>query len=471
MADLRAGAEDVPWYYRAISAAGLCAMIAVAWAMSSDRKRMPWRIVVWGAALQLVFGVIVLKTSLGLAAFAFLNDVVGQLLEFTADGSRFVFGDYLDNEFTVALNVLPTIIFFSALMSVLYHYGLMQRVVRAVAWVMQRTLGTSGAETLSAAANIFVGQTEAPLVVKPFVAKMTRSELMAVMTGGFATIAGGVMAAYVGMLRQHFPDIAGHLIAASVMSAPAALLIAKVMVPETETAQTATSLEMQSEKLYTNGIDAAASGAADGLKLALNVGAMLLAFLALVAMVNYVVGLPALWHNQAAWDDVLNILARASRPIPAGCDAPDGAAELARCIDRAVASGDVTGVSGWEPLSLQRVLGWVFWPFAFLMGVPIEDCSSVGALLGERLVLNEFVAYLDLAGQLQSGQAISRRAVVISTYALCGFANIGSIGIQLGGIGGIAPERRADLAKLGVRAMLAGMIASFMTACVAGILV
>ncbi len=466
-------AQPVPFYQRLLSALGLVVMVALAWALSLDRKRFPWRIVAWGTALQLVFGVFVLKTPVGLAFFGFLNDVFARLLQFTEDGSRFLFGPYLEQEFTVALNVLPTIIFFSSLMTVLYHVGLMQHVVRGVAWVMQRTLKTSGAETLSAAANIFVGQTEAPLVIRPFVATMTRSELMAVMTGGFATVAGGVLAAYVGMLSAHFPDIAGHLIAASVMSAPASLLIAKVMLPETQEPETAGTLEQSAERPHANIIDAAASGAADGLKLALNVGAMLLAFLALVALVNYVVALPAILHNDSTWDAMLEALRRAGVSAPEGCSAPEGAAAMKNCIDRTLASGVISGdFTSWTPWSLERALGYLFWPIAFVMGVPFEDCSGVAALLGERLILNEFVAYVHLAERLQTpATALSERAVIITTYALCGFANLGSIGIQIGGIGGLAPERRPDLARLGLRAMIAGTLASFMTACVAGILV
>lgn len=465
--------EAVPLWQRAVSFAGLLTMVAIAWALSTDRKAFPWRIALAGVGLQLGFGVLVLKTDAGLALFAFLNDAVGQLLEFTEEGSRFLFGDYLDQRFTVALNVLPTIIFFSALMTVLYHLGVMQRIVKAVAWAMQRTLRTSGAETLSAAANIFVGQTEAPLVIKPYVARMTRSELMAVMTGGFATVAGGVMAAYVGMLRAHFPDIAGHLIAASVMSAPASLVIAKVMLPERETPETAGTLETKGEQPYANVIDAAASGAADGLKLALNVGAMLLAFVALVAMVNWLFAVPALIHNRIEWAEALGALDRAATSVPEGCDAPSGATALAECL-RAVNALGVTQspLEPWDPVSMQSILGWVFWPVAFLMGVPTSDCAAVGALLGERLVLNEFVAYLRLGeGLAQETPMLGRRAAVIVTYALCGFANFSSIAIQIGGISAIAPERRGDLAQVGPRAMIAGMLACFMTACVAGMLV
>lgn len=471
MSELRAGVKDASWTSRAVSAFGLVFMVFLAWVLSARRDRFPWRVVGWGLGLQLAFGLFVLETPIGLSLFSFMNDVVGRLLEFTHDGSRFLFGKYLEEEFTVALNVLPTIIFFSSLMSVLYYAGVMQWIVRSVAWIMQRTLRTSGAETLSAAANIFVGQTEAPLVVKPFVSTMTRSELMAVMTGGFATVAGGVLAAYVGMLRQHFSDVAGHLIAASVMSAPASLLIAKVMVPEVETPKTAESLELHVEECHDNLIDAAASGAAQGLKLALNVGAMLLAFLALVAMVNFVVALPSLWYNQAVWSDVVAAIRAVGGTIPDGCSNPAGADGYRDCVERAMASGVIRGdFTAWEPWSLQRIMGYLFWPLAFLMGVPVEDCSGVAALLGEKVILNEFVAYVHLAEQLADGR-LGSRATVIATYALCGFANLGSIAIQIGGIGGIAPERRADLARLGVRAMIGGTLAAFMTACVAGLLV
>ncbi len=417
-----------PWWQRLISLFGLAGMVGIAWLMSSERKKFPVRIVAWGLGLQMAFALFVLKTRTGQRLFAFLNDVVVGLLEFTNEGSRFIFGDYLDMKFSFALNVLPTILFFSSLMAILYHLGIMQRAVSGLSWLMQRTMGTSGSETLSAAANIFVGQTEAPLVVKPYVQTMTRSELNAIMVGGFATVAGGVLAAYVGMLRDRFPDIAGHLIAASVMSAPAALVIAKVMQPETQASKTAGHTELKVEKVDVNVIDAAARGATEGLKLAFNVGAMLLAFLALVALINYGIGLPVESYN---W-----------------------------MFD-----------ASYEPWTLQEILGWVFWPISAMMGVPFEDCGQVGTLLGEKIVLNEFVAYAHLGEQLASDASnLQPRSTVIATYALCGFANLGSIGIQIGGISAIAPERRGDLAKLGLRAMIGGTLAACMTATVAGLL-
>jgi CNT family concentrative nucleoside transporter len=469
--------DGVPLGQRALSLCGLGVMVLLAWALSYDRKRFPTRIVAWGVGLQLVFGFLVLRTAAGLWLFSRLNDGVGRLLSFTEEGSRFLFGDYLDEHFTVAFNVLPTIVFFSALMSVLYHVGLMQKVVVGVAWAMQRTLKTSGAETLSAAANIFVGQTEAPLVVKPFVGKMTESELMAVMVGGFATVAGGVMAAYVGMLSAHFPDIAGHLIAASVMSAPAALVIAKVIRPETGTPETAGTLRLSDDRPYANVIDAAAGGASDGMKLALNVAAMLLAFLALVALVNWFFALPGTLHDEAVLDALRGALDAAGLAAPGSCAAPDGHDAMLACAADARSALRAAHLDPsplgylWEPLTLQRIVGWLGWPISFVMGVPTEDCATVSSLLGERVILNEFVSYLRLAENLAGPHPVSHRAAVITTYALCGFANVGSIGIQLGGIGSLAPERRADLARLGVRAMLGGLLASYMTACVAGVLV
>jgi CNT family concentrative nucleoside transporter len=316
-----------------------------------------------------------------------------------------------------AFQVLPTIIFFAALMSILYHYGVMQKVVEAIAWVMHKTMRTSGAESLSAAANIFVGQTEAPLVISPFVATMTRSELMAVMVGGFATIAGGVLAAYVG-----FGLDAGHLLTASVISAPAALLIAKILEPEVDEPKTLGHVRVEIPRASVNGIDAAARGTIQGLKLALNVAAMLIAFLALIALLD----------GALAW----------------------------------------VGARFGQEWSFSLLLGYAFSPFAWLMGIEWGDCLPVGELLGKRMVANEFVAYMQLDKWMEAGSEVelSERSVVITTYALCGFANFGSIGIQLGGIGPLAPERQSDLARLGLRAMLGGTLASFMTACVAGML-
>jgi CNT family concentrative nucleoside transporter len=317
--------------------------------------------------------------------------------------------------------VLPTIIFFSSLMAVLYHVGIMQKAVKGVAWVMQRTMGTSGAETLTAAGNIFVGQTEAPLLVRPFIERMTISELTAVMTAGFATVAGGVMAAYVGMLVGTFPDIAGHLMAASVMSAPAALVIAKLMVPETEEPETAGKLEISVARPDVNVIDAAARGASEGLYLALNIGAMLIAFIAFIYMFNGLLG----WAG---------------------------------------------GLVGIEGITLEMILGWLLAPLAWIMGVPWADAPFVGSLMGVKTVLNEFFAYIQLGSTLAGPHELSPRSVVIATYALAGFANFSSIAMQIGGIGSLAPARRHDLARVGLRAMIGGSLAAFMTATVAGMI-
>ncbi|MFW2387033.1 MAG: NupC/NupG family nucleoside CNT transporter [Polyangiales bacterium] len=431
---LSADLGQVPFWQRLISFVGLLAMVGIAWLLSRHRDRVPWRVIGWGIGLQVSFGVLVLKTDLGLRLFSVLNDVVLALLSYTAQGTEFIFGDFASEKFTIAINVLPTLIFFSSLMTILYHLGVMQRLVALFAWVMRRTMRTSGPETLSVAANTFVGQTEAPLMIAPFIAKMSMSELSAVMTGGFATVAGGVLAAYVGLLKGVFPDIAGHLIAASVMSAPAALVISKVMWPETEKEHEAEeSVAATLERPDANVIDAAARGAYEGMKLALNVGAMLLAFIALIALGNAILGLPFSLYN------------------------------------------DWMGLQGGEaiaPLTLQQILGWVFWPFAFLIGVPASECATIGTLLGEKVVLTEFIAYLHLYESLSDGVTqLSPRTIVIASYALCGFANFGSIGIQLGGIGGIAPSRRADLARIGLRAMFGGLLASLMTASVAGMLI
>jgi concentrative nucleoside transporter, CNT family len=428
---------------RATSLLGLFVFVLIAWLLSVNRGAVQWRVVAWGLGLQFTFAVLILLTGVGRSLFEGLNSMFVALLGYTNEGASFLFGNLVrpnvpvgpaDGPFApviaeswantgalFAFSVLPTIIFFSSLMTLLYYLGVMQIFVKAFAWVMQRTMGTSGAESLSAAGNIFVGQTEAPLLVKPFVATMTKSELHAVMTGGFATVAGGVMAAYVGMLIVFFPDIAGHLIAASVMSAPAALAISKIMYPETEESVTKGHIRIELERTDANVIDAAARGASEGLSLALNVGAMLLAFIALLALGNGVLG----------W---------------------------------------VTGYFG-EPLTIQTILGWVGAPIAWLMGTPWQDAVAVGTLIGEKIALNEFVAYLHLANMLQAGDELSARAVVIATYALCGFANFSSIAIQIGGIGGLAPERRGDLSRLGLRAMVGGTLAAFMTACVVGILI
>jgi CNT family concentrative nucleoside transporter len=391
-----------------LSVLGLAVFLGLCWAASTRRKSVRWRVVAWGMGLQVLFALLILKTAPGYAVFDWLSGAFARLIGFTDAGAEFVWGHLYREKtsFVFFLHALMPIVFFSALMTLLYHLGVMQWVVCGIAKLMQRTMGTSGSETLTAAANIFVGQTEAPLVVKPYVETMTLSELHAVMTTGFATIAGGVLAAYVS-----FGIDAGHLVAASFMSAPAALVCAKMLYPETAESVTAGEVKVKLERTTSNVFDALCSGAADGMRLVLNVAAMVLAFLAVIAMVNY-------------------------------------------------------GLGSIHPsLTLERIFGWLLYPVAFLMGVPREDCARVGELLGQRMVANEFVAYLRMR-ELE----MSARAHVIATYAFCGFANFGSIAIQIGGISTVAPSRRADLARLGLRAMLAGTIASFLTASIAGAL-
>jgi concentrative nucleoside transporter, CNT family len=402
---------------RLISFVGLFFMIGVAYSLSNNKKKINWKTVISGVLLQIVLGVIILKTGFGHKVFETARATFQSVLDFTNEGSRFIFGSLTDiskNGFIFFTMVLPTIIFMSSLMSVLYHIGIMQFVIKLVAKVMVKVMGTSGAESLAAAANIFAGQTEAPLVIKPFIDKMTKSELMSLMTGGMATVAGGVLAAYVG-----FGIDAGHLLAASVMSAPAALVIAKLLVPETDTSDTVGDVTVSLPQNSANLIDAAASGAGEGMKLAINVGAMLLAFIALIAMVNGFLGMAG-------------------------------------------------GLFGFPSLSMELITGYLFAPIAWLMGIDWSECRAVGSLLGKKLIINEFVAYLDLKDQLTT---LSPRAVAISTYALCGFANFSSIAIQVGGIGTIAPSRRKDLALLGIRSLIGGTLACFMTACIAGIFI
>jgi concentrative nucleoside transporter, CNT family len=415
---------------------GLAVLIAIAWAFSNNRRGVDWRLVATGVGLQLVFAIFVLLTPFGAALFGGLSQGFVTLLGFTAQGSQFIFGDFARTEkfgFVFAFQVLPTIIFFAAFMSVLYHYGVMQGIVKGMAWVITKVMRVSGAETLSVCANAFIGQTEAPLVVKHYVEKMTQSELLTLMVGGMATIAGGVLGAYVLMLGGSNPaeqaDFAKHLITASIMAAPATLVIAKILVPETGEPLTMGKVRIEVEKTTANGIDAAAAGAAEGLKLALNVGAMLLAFIALIALINA----PLTWL------------------------------------------GEATGLSAWlgRPTDLSALLGWLLAPIAWVIGVPWADATTVGGLIGQKIVLNEFVAYSamsDIVNGRVEGVMLSDKATLIATYALCGFANFSSIAIQIGGIGGLAPERRSDLARFGLRAVLGGTLATFMTATIAGVL-
>lgn len=469
------------WGDRLLSFVGIFVMVGLAWLLSSDRKRVDWRLVGIGVGLQLFFAAFILITPIGKPIFNVATAAFTKVMGFTEAGTRLIFSAYdqLQDSLlkTLAFGVLPTIIFFSSLMAVLYHLGVMQRVVSALAKLMQKTMGTSGSETLSAAANIFVGQTEAPLMIRPYVETMTRSELMVVMVGGFATVAGGVMAVYVAFLEPHFPGIAGHLMAASVMSAPAALVVAKVMVPETEASQTKGEASVSVEKLDANVIDAAARGAGEGLTLMLNVGAMLLAFVALVAMMNYLLALPSLWQHSAVLGDLWAALSGAGVDLSAhgACDPAVATWEKAQgCVATlkplgASLSTPLTPSELWGVMSFERLFGYLFAPLAYVIGIPSADVLAVGELLGSKIVLNEFVAYQQLTELAKAG-SLTPRSVVIASYALCGFANFGSIAIQIGGIGGIAPSRRGDLAKLGLRAMIGGTLAALMTASVAGVL-
>lgn len=415
---------------------GIACLLAIAWLFSNNRKAVDWRLVITGISLQIAFAALVLLVPGGKDAFSMLGDGFVKVLSFVGDGSGFIFGSLMDTTkfgFIFAFQVLPTIIFFAALMGVLYHLGVMQAIVRAMAWAITKLMRVSGAETTSVCASVFIGQTEAPLTVKPYISKMTESELITMMIGGMAHIAGGVLAAYVGMLGGGDPEqqafYAKHLLAASIMAAPATLVIAKLLIPETGNPLTRGVIRMEVEKTTSNVIDAAAAGAADGLRLALNIAAMLLAFIALIALLNW----PLTWI------------------------------------------GDVTGLAQWlgRPTDMATLLGYLLAPVAWIIGVPWQDATTVGGLIGQKIVLNEFVAYLQLAeivnGNVE-GVSLTPKGTLIATYALCGFANFSSIAIQIGGIGGLAPDRRQDLARLGLRAVLGGTLATFMTATIAGVL-
>jgi CNT family concentrative nucleoside transporter len=409
---------------------GLAVLLSIAFAFSDRRGAVDWRLVVSGIGLQLLFAVLVILVPGGRQFFEALSSIFVRVISFSLDGAAFIFGSLADPSnlgFIFAFQVLPTIIFFAALMSVLYHLGIMQKVVQGMAWVMFKILRISGAESLSVAANVFVGQTEAPLVVRPYIARMTDSELLTMMIGGMATIAGGVLAAYITMLggADEAARIfyAKHLLSASIMAAPATIVIAKILKPETQESLTRGEVRLHVEKTATNVIEAAANGAADGWRLALNVGAMLLAFIALIAMIDY----PLNWLGEIT-----------------GFEAGTGRA-----------------------LSLSTILGFALAPIAWVIGVPWQDAVTVGGLIGEKVVTNEFVAYAHLT-EIQ--HVLSPKALLISTYALCGFANFSSIAIQIGGIGGLAPERRSDLARFGLRAVLGGTLATMMTATIAGVL-
>jgi concentrative nucleoside transporter, CNT family len=412
--------------HRLISVLGILVFIGLAWLMSSHKRRINPRIILGGLLLQFAFAALILQTTYGGRVFDAIDFAFNRMLDSVSAGSSFVFGEGFSEHF-FAFKVLPTIIFFSAFMSIFYYYGVMQFVVSLFARLMQVTLGTSGAETLSAAANIFVGQTEAPLVIRPYIPTMTISELNAIMIGGFATMAGGVLAAYVDMGIS-----AKHLLSASVMAAPAGLMIAKILQPEVDEPKTLGHVKIDVKDPSANVLEAIANGAVGGLQLALNVGAMLIVFLALIALVNMIVG----------W-------------IGAQFGFVTGEGENLQYL--------------W---SIEAALGWVFQPVAWLIGIEWNDCSRAGELLGLKMAANEFVAYGRLAewAKPESTVEISERTRQIMTYALCGFANFSSIGIQLGGIGGMAPERRGDLARLGLRAMIGGTLVALINACVANIM-
>jgi len=387
-------------------------MMLFAWGISSDKKRMNFRLIFSGVVIQFIFALLILKTTPGGMLFNGARVTVAKIIGFSDAGAQFVFGPAFKDHF-FAFSVLPTIIFVSAVMAILFHLGFMQLIVKGIAKIMVWVMDTSGSESLAAAANIFVGQTEAPLVIKPYIETMTSSELMAMMTSGMATVAGGVMAAYAGLGAD-----AGHLLAASIMSAPASLVIAKIIIPEKEISQTKGVVKLDIPKKDANVLDAACRGASEGLKLALNVAAMLIAFIAIIKLLNWGFELFPPVHG--------------------------------------------------SHLSLQRILGWFFSPIAWLLGVEWKDALTVGSLLGEKTILNEFIAYTDL---IRVKGAISERSFTIATYALCGFANFASIAIQIGGIGSLVPSRRKDFAKLGFKAMIGGTLAAFMTAAIAGMLI
>ena len=398
---------------------GIIVLLGIAFLLSNNKTLINKNIIFWGLGLQISFAIIILKTTFGKALFFYFNILIVKLISFADAGSDFLFTSFIPEVgydqalINFAFRALPVIIFFSSLIAATYHLGIIQIIIKNIAKVMEKTMKTSGAETLSISANIFVGQTEAPILIRPYISKMTNSELMTVMVGGFSTVAGSVMALYVTWLNN-IPEIAGHLLAASVMSAPAALMVAKIIYPETKSYQIISSNSINLKSQDNNLVDAVGRGATDGLKLAANVAAMLIAFISLVAMINF----------------ILSLLGT----------------------------------------SMQEMLGLLFKPLAWTMGIPWADAKIVGTLMGEKIVLTELIAFRDLSDYV-SNNTISERSVIIASYALCGFANFGSIGIQLGGIGSMAPKRKKDLSKLVFKAMLGGAIASWLTASIVGILI
>jgi CNT family concentrative nucleoside transporter len=411
---------------------GMTCIIGLAWLCSRNRKAFPTRTVLWGLGLQLLIGILILKTSFGLKAFNIAQKMVMKLNDVSQEGAALIFGPLANasqleasfgqgNSFIFAVSITATIIVVGALSSLLYHWGVLQWTVRCMAMIMRKLMGTSGSETLATVANCFVGHTEAPLLIKPYIKHMTQSELMALMTGGMATIAGGMLAVYAQFGRAAgFPELAGHLVTASLMSAPAALVIAKIMVPETEQSKHSSESNLDLQKRSSNSIDAICGGARDGGMLALNVMAMVLAFVALVALMNFLLQWPQMR----------------------------------------------LGVN--QPISLEVIFGWINAPFAWLMGIPWEHSTLVGSMLGERIVLNELFGYLSLTA---SKDTLDSRSFLIASYALCGFANFGSVAVQIGGLSALVPERRSEFAKMGLWSMFAGLLACYLTATLVGSLI
>ena len=436
---------------------GLSVLIGLTWLFSTAKREVDWRLVGTGVVIQILFAIFVLLTPFGAAVFDTLARGFVTLSSFTTEGAKMIFGDLATSDalgFIFVFQVLPTVIFFAALTAVLYHFGIMQLVVKGMAWAITKVMRVSGAETTSVCASVFIGQTEAPLMVRPYIAKMTDSELLTMMIGGMATIAGGVMATYVLMMGGSDPAVqtfyAKHFLAASVMAAPATFVIAKILCPERGEPLTRGDVKIEVEKTSVNVIDAAAAGAGDGVKLAINIAAMLLAFVALIAMLNAMIGGAADLTGLTAW-------------LNAGNDP--------RCVSDAAFAA--VAANGCTQVHLGSILGLLLAPLTWVIGIPWDDAMIAGGLIGQKVVLNEFIAYMQLA-QVPVGSgpgAISQETRVILTYALCGFANFASIAIQIGGIGSMAPERRADLARFGLRAVLGGSIATLMTATIAGVMI
>ncbi|WP_320168311.1 nucleoside transporter C-terminal domain-containing protein [Mangrovibacterium marinum] len=418
--------------------AGMLVLLAIGWIFSKDRRNIPWKTVGVGLAFQVVLAIGVLYVPFIRSGFEFFGKIFVKILDFTNVGSQFLFGSLVDSSTfgsIFAFQILPTIIFFSALTSLLFYWGIIQRVVWAMAWVFTRLLKLSGAESLSVAGNIFLGQTESPLMIKAYLAKMNNSEMMLVMTGGMATLAGGVLAAYIGMLGGNDPvlrlEFAKHLLTASVMAAPAAVIFSKMLVPNTEAVNR--DVEVSKDKIGSNLLDAITNGTSEGLKLAVNVAGMLLAFLALIAMFNYILGfVGSLTHLNAIIE---------------------------------------TNTDGrFNELSLQFLLGYLFAPIMWLIGICSQDIMLVGRLLGEKLILTEFIGYISLSDLKGAGAFLEQKSIIMATYILCGFANFASIGIQIGGIGALAPGKRVVLSRLGMYALLAGTLASLMSATIIGMI-